>query len=56
MKVQLFHSHLPQLNEVGYIEWDPVTETIRRGPNFESIAPLLELMVEHQDELPPGWP
>ncbi len=56
MKTELFHSHLPKLADAGYIAWDPDTETIRRGPNFEEIAPLLELMDEHEDELPANWP
>lgn len=56
LKLELFHSHLPKLAEKGYIEWNRDTETIRRGPNFDDIAPLLKLMDDHQDELPDDWP
>jgi Ser-tRNA(Ala) deacylase AlaX len=53
---ELYHAHLPKLADAGYIEWDEDTHTIRRGQNFEEIAPLLRLMDDHQDELPEGWP
>lgn len=53
---RLHHVHLPKLADAGYIEWNPDTATIRRGPNFDDIAPLLRLMAEHEDELPDDWP
>jgi len=56
LTTELYHIHLPKLAEAGYIEWDKDTHTIRRGPNFDEIAPLLRLMTDHQDELPDGWP
>jgi hypothetical protein len=56
LTTELSHVHLPKLADAGYIEWDEHTQTIRRGPNFEEIAPLLRLMTEHQDELPADWP
>jgi len=56
LELKLLHSHLPKLAEKGYIDWNPETQTIRRGPNFEDIAPLLKLMDDHADELPADWP
>ncbi|WP_187695785.1 DUF7344 domain-containing protein [Haloplanus rubicundus] len=56
LTTELYHVHLPKLADAGYIEWDEDTHTIRRGPNFDEIAPLLRLMDDHQDELPEGWP
>lgn len=56
MRTELYHSHLPRLDKVGYIEWDPERERVRRGPNFEDIAPLVRLLVEHEDEFPDDWP
>jgi Ser-tRNA(Ala) deacylase AlaX len=53
---ELYHAHLPKLADAGYVEWDEDTHTVRRGPNFEEIAPLLRLMDDHRDELPDGWP
>lgn len=52
----LTETHLPMLEEEGIIEWDRETGTISKGPNFEEIEPLLRLMREHADDLPPDWP
>lgn len=51
----LQHVHLPKLQEYGFIDWDRDAEEISKGPNFEEIRPLLELLAAHADELPPGW-
>lgn len=56
LNTSLQHVHLPKLAERGYIEWEPNTQTVRRGPNFDDIEPLLRLMEEHRDELPDDWP
>jgi hypothetical protein len=56
LTTELYHAHLPKLVDAGYIDWDEDTHTIRRGPNFDEIGPLLRLMTDHQDELPEGWP
>lgn len=56
LTTELYHAHLPKLAGAGYIEWDEDERTIRRGPNFDEIAPLLRLMHDHRDELPQGWP
>lgn len=53
---ELYQLHLPKLVDAGYIEWNEDTQTIRRGPNFNDIEPLLRLMHDHRNELPNGWP
>jgi DNA-binding transcriptional ArsR family regulator len=53
--LMLIHSHLPKLAEAGFINWDREQEIVTRGPRFEEIAPLVDLMVAHQDELPANW-
>ncbi len=55
-EISLVHTHLPKLDDAGYIEWDRETGEISKGPRFEEIEPLLELLENHSDELPPGWP
>jgi len=35
---ELRETHLPALEEAGYIEWDRETGTIAPGPNFEEAA------------------
>ncbi len=52
----LHHVHLPKLEETGFIRWDQETGTIIRGPRYDEIAPLVELMITHEDELPGDWP
>ncbi|VTT86294.1 hypothetical protein DM2_2332 [Halorubrum sp. DM2] len=52
----MYHSHLPKLADLGFIEWDPDENEIRKGPRWDDIAPLLRLIEDHQDELPDGWP
>lgn len=42
---ELRETHLPALEEAGYIEWDRETGTIRPGPNFEEAA-------DHVSDLP----
>jgi len=55
LMVHMSHTHLPKLEEYGFIEWDQDTNTVRTGPQFEEIRPLLELMQNHADELPADW-
>lgn len=55
-EIELVHNHLPKLEEAGYIEWDRETGEISKGPRFEEIEPIIELLEDHGDELPPGWP
>lgn len=53
--VQMQHIHLPKLAEYEFIEWDRDTHEVSKGRNFEQIRPLLELLDNHQDELPSDW-
>lgn len=55
LETELHHVHLPKLADAGYIEHDRETGEVRRGPKFDEIAPLLQLMANHPDELPDGW-
>lgn len=55
-ELELTHTHLPKLAEAGYIEWDQETGEISKGPRYDEIEPLLDLIATHADELPPDWP
>lgn len=48
----LRHVHLPKLAEMGLIEWDPDPGLVRRGPRYDRVRPLLELLREHEGDLP----
>lgn len=52
----LNYSTIQELHDRGYINWDPETETLTRGDRFDEIAPLLQLLDDHADELPDDWP
>lgn len=53
--IALIHNHLPKLAEAGFINWNQEQRIATRGPRFEEIAPLIDLMVAHEDELPANW-
>lgn len=53
--VMMHHVHIPKLEDGGYIEWDRESHEVSKGPNFEEIRPMLELLVDHEEELPNDW-
>ncbi|MDG5778162.1 transcriptional regulator [Haloarculaceae archaeon H-GB2-1] len=55
LQKELYHTHLPKLEQAGFISWDQETREVRKGPRFDEIRPLLELMRDHADELPNDW-
>lgn len=48
-RTKLYHVHLPKLADNDYVEWNPDEETIRQGPRFDEIAPLLESLDGHME-------
>lgn len=53
--IELRHCHLPMLAESELIEWDREGNRVAMGPRFDDIEPLLELFLDHDDELPDRW-
>ncbi|MFC5367152.1 ArsR family transcriptional regulator [Salinirubrum litoreum] len=53
--VGMQHVHLPKLEDYGFISWNRDANEVSKGPNFEEIRPLLELLRGHEDDLPDGW-
>ncbi len=47
--------HLSKLVEYGFVDRDDDGRRVRRGANFADLEPLLELLVEHEHELPRDW-
>ncbi|WP_255151374.1 ArsR/SmtB family transcription factor [Halorarius halobius] len=39
--VELHHRHLPRLDDAGYVAWDRTAGQLRRGENWNDVAPLL---------------
>lgn len=54
-RIELTHHHLPKLDAFGYLDWDAEAGTVRRGPDWGEIAPLLRVLTAHREELPEGW-
>lgn len=50
--VTMRHLHLPILEERGFIRWDRKDYRVTKGPEFDELEPLLELLREIRDELP----
>jgi len=48
----LIHCHLPLLEERGYVDWDRGTGDVRRGPRFDEVATLFDLLRSHEHDLP----
>lgn len=53
---ELIHTHLPKLDDMGFIEWDRENDEIRTGPDWDEVSPLLQLIHDHRGELPEEWP
>jgi|AntRauTorcE11897_2_1112592.scaffolds.fasta_scaffold00383_16 hypothetical protein len=51
-RAQLYHNHLPKLTEAGYVEWNPDTGELSRGPSFDDVEPLVRLLREYTQEFP----
>ena len=49
---ELHHLHIPKMEEPEWIDWNERKGTIRRGPNYGEIEPLMELLLDNQDQLP----
>ena len=49
------HSHLPKLEDLGFVDATPDQHLVTRGPRFEEIKPLLKHLDRHRDRLPPDW-
>lgn len=56
LEIRLYHTHLPKLAKVGYVEWSSDGEAIRRGPHFDDVEPLLETLIERETDLPFDFP
>ena len=55
LEIELFHKHLPKLEDQGVIEWNRDTGKISKGPDWGDIEPLLRLVKDHREELPADW-
>lgn len=54
LQIEFRHNHLPRLEDAEFITWDRDTNEITKGPNFDDLQPLLEL-IENDDEPRQCW-
>ena len=45
--------HLPKIAGYGFVEWNPDANVASRGPRFDDLRPLLE-MIDDPREVPPA--
>ncbi|WP_254532280.1 hypothetical protein [Natrinema gelatinilyticum] len=50
------HNHLPKLEAYGFIRWDKNTHEVEKGPAFEHVRPLLEMLDSQATEFTCKWP
>lgn len=53
--IRLRHVHLPKLDDYGFVEWDRSAHVVARGPRFDELRPLLELLDGRRDDLPNAY-
>lgn len=39
---ELYHRHLPMLDEIGFVRWDRERDQYHIGPRFEKVSDLLD--------------
>lgn len=50
VQIEMYHNHLPRLDDSGFIEWDRERNRVRKGPTFDTIEKVLERLAEDGDE------
>lgn len=43
-EIEMYHIHLPKLQDAGVIEWDRGNQQVLKGPAFDQIRPYLEVV------------
>lgn len=56
LQIELYHNHLPRLEEAGFIEWEKDRDVVTKGPKFGQLEPVLELFAENAEDFPVTWP
>jgi hypothetical protein len=41
-QIVLYHNHLPKLDDLGFIHWNPEDQRIERGERFDEIQAVLD--------------
>ncbi|MCU4753784.1 hypothetical protein OB919_17645 [Halobacteria archaeon AArc-curdl1] len=52
LRQELFHVHLPKLEDQGFIHWDRDPLTASRGPRFEEVAVVFSALHANAVDIP----
>ena len=52
MRIRLEHNHLTQLADAGYVEWDRDPFCVQRGPRFEEVEAVFDVIHDSIDTFP----
>lgn len=47
-EIEMHHVHLPKLEQYGFVDWEPESDTVRRGPRFDDLEPMLDTLSSHR--------
>lgn len=53
LSVELYHDHLPRLEDAGFLRWDGESFEVSAGPRFDEVRCALESMEDRPDERAP---
>lgn len=48
---EMYHLHLPMLEESGLINWDRETHEVRKGEHFDEIRPFLSILRDNSNSI-----
>lgn len=52
LRIHLRHNHLPVLADAGYVRWEREPFCVQRGPYFEEVETIFDLIHESIDQFP----
>lgn len=55
-RTALRHAHLPKLDAMEFIDWNPETGEITPGSKIGLIRPVVKLIDDNAEDLPVDWP
>lgn len=55
LQLSMHHVHLPKLDYLGFVDANLDHYSVTRGPRFDEIKPLLELLDTNREQLPDDW-
>lgn len=48
-EIEMHYVHLPKLDQYGFVDWSREGDTVQKGPRFDDIEPLLDMLCPHEE-------